>query len=171
VSGLGLLSGLLSTLRADSDPRRNEPGSEGQTYANYVEESPDFELLQSASGIDWILVDQVASPRRVVRLEILRLDYPERTRVLTLPLDPGLAIPMVSVVGPAQYETSVSLGADRHGPTTQFMFSDLVDVGIYRARRAFGEVTIVAKHRPMTADRKRPNSCGDTAGCTREERA
>jgi hypothetical protein len=95
-----------------------------QTYAQYVKTSPGFELLQSEVEIDWVTVEQVASPRRAVRIELLRLDYPERQRAVTLPLGPGLAIPMVSVVGPAYYQASVSVEEGKRGPMTQFMFDD-----------------------------------------------
>lgn len=114
-------------------------------YGQYVEGSANFTLLQSAAGVDWIVVEQVVSPRRAVRLALWRLEYPEWTRALTLPLDPELAVPLVSVVGSAHYGAMVSFGAGQQSPATQFMFDEPIQVRIYRGREPFREVIIVAE--------------------------
>ena len=146
LASTGLFTGLLPESAADPAARTafdNE--SDGEAYGRYVEGSPNFEILQSAAGIDWIIVEQVASPRGAVRLELLRFEHLDQEWVLTFPLDPGLAVPLVSVVGPARYEAWASFEVGQQGPATQFMFEEPIHVRIYRAREPFREVIIVAE--------------------------
>ena len=145
LAGTGLFTGLLTERAADTAARAFDNESDGETYGRYVEGSPNFELLQSAAGIDWIIVEQVVSPRRAVRLELLRFEHLDQEWVLTFPLDPGLAVPLVSVVGPARYEAWASFEIGQQGPATQFMFQGPVHVRIYRAQEPFREVIIVAE--------------------------
>ena len=145
LAGTGWFTGLLPERAADTAARAVDNESDGEAYGRYVEGSPNFELLRSAAGIDWIVVEQVVSPRRAVRLELLRFEHLDQEWVLTFPLDPGLAVPLVSVVGPARYEAWASFEIGQQGPATQFLFEEPVRVRIYRARKPFREVIIVAE--------------------------
>lgn len=145
LAGTGLITGLLPERAADNAPRPLNNESDGEAYGRYVEGSPNFDLLRSAAGIDWIIVEQVVSPRRAVRLELLRFEHLDQEWALTFPLDTGLAVPLVSVVGPARYEAWASFEIGQQGPATQFMFQEPVHVRIYRAREPFREVIIVAE--------------------------
>lgn len=144
LAGTGLFTGLLPEKAADTAPRAFDKESDGEAYGRYIEGSPNFELIKSVAGIDWIVVEQVASPRRAVRLELLCLEHPEQEWALTLPLDPGIAVPLVSVVGSAHYEAMASFGAGQQSPATQFMFEEPIHVRIYRGREPFREVIIVS---------------------------
>jgi hypothetical protein len=110
LAGTGLFTELLPERASDAAARAVRNESDGEPYGRYVEGSPNFSLLQSAAGIDWIIVEQVVSPRRAVRVELLGFEHLDQETVLTFPLDPGLAVPLVSVVGPAHYEAWASFG-------------------------------------------------------------
>ena len=139
-----LLSGLVPSTGRGEVPETGMYGDEREAYAKYIEQSSEFELLRSGAGIDWIVVEQVDSPCMAVKIELLRLDRPEWSQEVRLPLDVGCAWPMVSVVGPAPYEASASFDPNRRGGSTEFRFEGPIQVKIYRANREFREVIVVA---------------------------
>ena len=145
LAGTGLFTGLRPERAAETAARVSDKSSDGEAYGRCVEGSPDFTLLQSAEGINWIVVEQVVSPRRAVRLELLRFEHLDQELVLTFPLDPGLAVPLVSVVGPARYEAWASFGVGQESPATQFLFEEPIHARVYRGREPFSEVIIVAE--------------------------
>jgi hypothetical protein len=140
-----LFTGLLPERAADTAARAFDKESDGEAYGRYVEGSPNFELVKSVARVDWIVVEQVASPRRAVRLELLSLEHLDQEWALTLPLDPGLAVPLVSVVGSARYEAWASFGVGQQGPATQFMFEEPIHARVYRGQEPFREVIIVVE--------------------------
>jgi hypothetical protein len=144
LAGKGLFTGWLPERAADTAPRTFDKEGDAEAYGRYVEASPGFTFLQLAAEIDWIIVEQVDSPRQAVRIEPLPFEHLDRECALTLPLYQGLTVPLVSIVGSARYEAWASFGTGQQSPATQFMFEEPIQVRIYRAREPFREIIIVA---------------------------